>query len=69
MNNKEIQERLHAVYEQMYDPEFLTKGIYSDKKAALDKEIKQIQKACKHKTDDGISAVEEGYCTVCGRKM
>lgn len=69
MSNNEIISRLHRIYEQMYNPDFLMYGLYSDEKARLDKELKEVQDACQHINDDGTSAIEENYCTVCGKKV
>lgn len=70
MDNNEIRAKLHSIYDRMYNnPTFLTTGLYSDEKAALDKELKEVQDNCPHKNDDGTTAIEDGYCTVCGRKI
>lgn len=70
MNNNKIRDKLHSIYNRMYNnPTFLTTGLYSDEKAELDKELKEVQDSCPHINDDDTSAIEDGFCTVCGRKM
>lgn len=69
MTEKEILEKLHVIYGRLYNPDFLSKSIYTEEKAQLDRELKDLQSLCSHTHDSGETAIEDNYCNICGGKI
>lgn len=71
MNNKEIMEALFDTYNLIYgDTKSIQTGLYTAERAELEKKIEEIRGQCSHTLDsNGETAVEDGYCIICGKKI
>lgn len=69
MKKNEVIEQLHILFGELYANGAVSNGLYGEEKKNWDKRMEEVRNACGHVEDDGESAIEAGYCNICGKKM
>lgn len=68
MSSKDILKRKKTLWALLQKPNFVTTGLYSTDKQALDMELVDLQNMCNHTWDETQeSAIVDNVCEVCGK--